>query len=204
MPIYLDDKPVSLGGNTLDQVLASARTVLSDEGKVIVEVEVDGRALAGDELARALSIEVDDGVDVRIFSADPRELAATTLQQGIARLEEARQAQREAVELLRDNKLDEAMAQIKRAVDIWQVSQKAVLHSAVLVGIELDNETFEEKPISESTHALLRQIKSLRDHIQSGDTAALMDSLAYDWPGMIDHWQRLMQALVGWIDRGGE
>ena len=201
MPIYMDDQPVAVQGRTLEEVLATARIKLADEAKVIVEVELDGRPLSGDELAAQMGTVIDDGVEVRLYSADPRELAATTLQQGIARLEEARQAQREAVELLRDNKLDEAMTQIKRAVDIWHLSQKAVLHSSVLVGLELENETFEDRPITESTQALLRQIKALRDHIQSGDTAALMDSLTYDWPGMIDHWQRLMQSLVGWIDR---
>jgi hypothetical protein len=199
----MDDKAVTVHGRTLEEVLAAARQRLEDEGKVIVEVEMDGKALAGDELAAKMTTEVDDGVEVRLYSADPRELAAATLQQGIARLEEARQAQREAVLLLRDNKLDEAMTQIKRAVDIWHMSQKAVLHSSVLVGIELENEKFEDRPVMESTQALLRQITSLRNHIQSGDTAALMDSLTYDWPGMIDHWQRLMQSLVGWIDRAG-
>lgn len=201
MAIFMDDRLVAIPGATLQDVLASARQRLSDEAKVIVEVELDGRPLAGDELAGHMTMAIDDGVEVRVYSADPRELAATTLQQGIARLEEARQAQREAVELLRDGKLNEAMTQIKRAVDIWHASQKAVLHSSVLVGIQLESETFEDRPISESTQALLRQITSLRDHIQSGDTSALMDSLTYEWPGMIDHWQRLMQSLVGWIDR---
>jgi len=71
----------------------------------------------------------------------------------------------------------------------------------VLVGVNLDEQTLDDKPVAETINALAAQLRELRDLLTSGDTVALADSLAYEWTETVDRWQRLIGELVTWIGR---
>jgi hypothetical protein len=199
MPIYLDDEPADLSGATLDAVLDAARERASQSGRVVVEVQADGRPLLGEELEARRGAPL-GSADLRLYTADPREREVTTLGLIGARLADARQAQTEAAELLQQDQPAEAMKRVGQAIEVWQEAQRAVLYSAALTGVRLEERTFDGRPFTAFTDELLTRIKGLRDLIASRDTVALADALAYEWPEVIDRWERLIVELIGWIE----
>ena len=159
---------------------------------------VDGKVLDPDGLDAEQNTPVADS-EWRLYTANPRELAVATLQQVAERLNDARQAQAEAAELLQQDRPADAMKHVTVAIEAWQQTQQAVLYSATLVGIDLDGRAVDGQPVDQIVLLLLDQLKELRELLSAGDTVAMADALAYEWPQTIDRWQVLIGKLIDWV-----
>lgn len=198
MSIYLDDDPADFTGGDLAAVLEQASDSLAESGRLVVEVQRDGKTLSAADLDEHQNTPVGDS-EWRLYSVDPRELAVQTLEQVTQRLDEARQAQAEAAELFQEDRAAEALEQIAKAVDAWQESQQAVRQTAALVGLELDGRSVDDQPVEQIINLMIDQLKELRDLLAAGDTVALADALAYEWPQTIDRWQALVGQMIEWV-----
>lgn len=201
MAIFIDEQRTELAGSTLAEVLDSAQNELQPRGRVVVEVALDGRSLSGPDLETEQDAAVADR-DVRLTTADPRQLVAQTLRQVDDRLEEARELQNEAAELLQQDKPSSAMDRVGEAINIWLQAQQAVLNSAMLLGIDLDQLTIDGEPLKSFTDELLEQLQNVKELLGSQDTVALADALAYEWPELVDRWHRLLATLVAHVEGG--
>lgn len=198
MPIYLDDKPVELAGDDLAAVLTAAREKAAESGRVIVEVSIDGERLVDSDLDAGQDRAIDDS-DVRLATADPAHLAVDTLTQVRSLLDELRQVQSEAADLFQQDKPAEAIQKVAAAMGIWQQTQQAVLHSAILTQLSLDEKTIDGQPVNDTINLLADQLRELRDALAGGDTVTVADALSYEWPGTIDRWQALVDQMITWI-----
>lgn len=200
MAIFLDDKPVQLEGGDLESVLATASARLGERGRVVVEVQLDGLAIVAGNYAEHQCTSVSDA-ELRLYSADPHELAVTTLQQVKAHLDQARQAQLQAAELFQQDKQAQALEQVIHVIEVWQQVQQAVLHSVQLLRIDVDEKQVDGQTVVELTDSLIKQLKGLHELLTSVDTVGLADVLAYEWPQTADRWERLIVELIGWIEQ---
>lgn len=198
MPIFIDDQVSPLAGATLGEIIDAASRQVEARGRVVVEVHLNGESLIGDEIEKKRASNIGGG-EVRLITANPRELAAETLGQVLTLLNDARDAQAQAAELFQQDNAPEAIRQIGRAVEVWQQTQQAVLFSSMLVGLKLDDQKFDNEPLTAMTDGLLRQITELRDMLTANDTVALADSLGFEWSEMTDRWQRMIHEMIGWI-----
>lgn len=195
MPVYLDDETVRLDGKNLGGILTAAQRRIDSSGRVIVEVQLDGRSLVGDELVTKQQESIADG-ELRLYTADPKILSIGVLEQARLALDQARQCQENAAERFQQDQPVEAMEQITLALDIWQQTQQAVLQSAQLFGLPLDDVRFDAQPLSSMTDALIEQLKVLRNLLIANDSVALADALGYEWPDTIDRWQTMIGQLI--------
>ena len=200
MSIFLDDDLVELTGHDLAAVLEAAKSHLNASGRVVVEVAIDGQALSEADLAGQESVAL-DGKEVRLYSADPAELAVATLNGIRQRLGEAAESQDRAAELFQADKAGEALAQIGTVIEAWLQTQQAVLNSAMLLEIDLEAFAVDGRPLREFTDELLERLNELRELIEAGDTVSLADALAYEWPELTNRWDRLVEKLVESIER---
>lgn len=200
MTIYLDDQPVQLEGTDLSAVLTAANDHLAPGGRILVEVQLDGQSLVSDHLEENLGMAVGQK-ELRLYSADPQELAVLTLQQVRQKLEDTGEAQTQAAQLLQEDRQDEAMRQVGRAIEGWQQTQQAALYSAQLLQMDLDDKRVDGQTITELVGQLIEQLRVLRDLLSSGDTVGLADVLAYEWPQTVDTWDQLIGQFIGWIER---
>ncbi len=201
MAVYLDDEPVTLDGDNLASVLVSASDHLADSQRIVVEVQMDGQPVTSSTMDEWENKPLADR-EVRLYSADPRQLASTTLHQIKTRLEDARQSQAQAAELLQADKLDEAMEQLGNAIEVWLQSQQAVLGSAGLLGIDLQNKDINGMSAKQITTAMIGRLTTMRDMLNNNDTVGLADVLAYELPETIDRWEQLIDAFIIWIEQG--
>jgi len=199
MPIYLDDEAVTLSGDSLGDVLNAAREQLADQGRVVVEVRIDGQSLVDREIDEQQDAAIGDR-EVRLYTADPITLAVGTLGQVRDVLDVAQRVQTDAAELFQQDRSADAIQRVAEAMSIWQQTQQAVLHSAVLLDIDLDQRMVEDIPVSETVNDLIGHLTSLRDQLASGDTVAVADALAFEWPQTVARWQKLIDAMIGWIE----
>ena len=207
MAIYLDDEAMDLAGagvgavDDLRAVLVAARERLGDRGRVVVEVEVDGRRLGTDELERAEAVDV-RGREVRLVSEDPRSLAVEALEGVRDRLHDAEAQQERAADLLQRGDSAGGLRAVGEAVHAWSQTQAAVLHASSLLGVDVDALDVKGARGAELRERLVEQLRELTRLIGAGDTVALADALAYEWPETTRRWDTLIEALVARIEQG--
>lgn len=199
MAIYLDDKPTALKGSCLGEILASVTKGLAGDGRVVVEVMLDGKVLVGDELGEHQDTSLDDA-ELRLTSADPKELAVVTLGQIREHLPQASALHEQAAQQLQQDNAPEALKNVGAAIEVWMQTQEAVLGAAGVVGLSLDQVTVDDEPMTSFTDELITQLNSLKELIVAGDTVALADTLAYEWPPIVHRWDRLIEVLIQKIE----
>jgi len=195
MTVYFDDEPTDLAADNLAALLETASDRLAADGRIIVEVVLDDEPFGFERLDEAQDIPVGPR-DVRLSTANPSELAVQTLYALQDAMEGLRETQNLAAEKLQEDKPAEAMQTLHQALEVWMQAQQAVLDSARVGGIDLEAIKVADRPASEIINRLVEMLHELKDTVEAGDTVALSDALAYEWPDMIDRWQQLVGALI--------
>lgn len=200
MDLYLDSEPFESDATTLGELLDAAKDAAPDH-RVVVEIRLDGRTLAASDLD-AMHDRALDAEEVQFITADPRELAVATLTQVRAALDEAVAAQQNAADLLRSDDATQAMEQVKDVLNLWQQTQQAVLHSAQLLDVPLDDLTVDGQPVAEVINDLVANLGELREQLTNGDWLGLADTLGYPLAESVETWQRLIDELCAKIEAG--
>ncbi|MEM7625407.1 MAG: hypothetical protein AAF333_07255 [Planctomycetota bacterium] len=204
MQVYLDEQPIELPGPSLGTLLDAARRRLADDaeggsgGRVVVEVAVDGHKLGEDQITARADEDLGD-LEVRLVTADPKQLAVDTLEQVRGRLGEAQELQQEAADLLQQDQTQPALQKVGESIEAWLQVQQAVLQSAVLLSIDLDKLDIDGQPAHALTAQALERLEDIKAFIQANDTVALADALQYEWPETTTQWHRLIDEVVAAI-----
>jgi len=199
MAIFLDDEPTQLKGSCLAEILASATEGLAGDGRVVVEVQLDGKVLSGDELGKNKDTSL-EGAEVRLTSADPRALAVSTLGQIREVLPHASELHEQAAEQFQQDNPTEALKSVAQAIEMWMQVQEAVLGSAGILGLGLDEINVDGEPMTAFTEELIGRLHGLKDLITSGDTVGMADALAYEWPPLVERWDALIGQMIQTIE----
>ena len=199
MPIYLDDQPVQLSGVDLASVLDSAADHLRASWRIVVEVTLDGEPLVDEQLESRRHDAVADG-ELRLYSANPRDLSRTTLEAVLGRLDAVAQRQREAADLISSDQQNEAMTALTQAIEGWQQSQQVVIQTASLTATDLSTLDIDGASAQEVIEQVITMLQVVRDTIEARDMIGLADTLAYEGPALIKQWQKLVTALIERID----
>ena len=195
MAIFLDDEAVRLEGSSLADVLQSAQQKLECHRRVIVEVQLDGQALSGDQIEQQQTSDV-SAAELRLYSANPAEVAVETLEQVRYRLASVRQTQADAADMLQQDRSAEALQKVAESVEGWMQTQQAISMAASLTGISLEQLNVDGQPVSDITNNLVAALTNMKDLLAAGDTVAMADALAYEWPEYVDTWDRLVERLI--------
>ena len=194
MPVCLDDQAVGLEAPNLGAVPSSARQQLEPDGRIVVEVQLDGQAINGDEIEQGHDATIGDR-EVRLYLADPRSLATSTLGQVRDQLVQVRAVQAEAAELLQQDEAPQALKKIFQCIKVWRQAQQAVFDTARLLQVNLSQLMIDGAPITDFTTELIENLKVLMELITNRDTVGLADALAYEWSSVVDRWDRLIEVI---------
>lgn len=195
MPVHIDDLPVAIEPGPLGDVLLAAQKQLEADGRIIVEVLLDGAPLIGDDLFDRQNETVGDAT-LNLVTANPRELVVDTLGEIHRMLQVASESQTEAADCLQRDDEAGAYERIGDAMTIWQQTERAVRESAQIMEFTLDDLLVEERTFSELTAGLIEQLGALRSLLQARDTVALADTLQYEWPDTTMLWQKAVEQLI--------
>lgn len=194
MQVLVDSRPLDAEGSTLGELIDAAHESLRGSGRLVVEVRVDGALIEAGTLDAQMNEPV-TGETVELATADPRTLAQETLGQVAAVLGDVRDVQEKAAGLLRSDQPGDALEQVREAVGVWQQAQASVMHSAQLLGLDLDGMTLEGESAPAVIEQLADQLKALREQLNAGDWLGLADTLEYELTEAAERWTQLIAEL---------
>jgi hypothetical protein len=92
------------------------------------------------------------------------------------------------------------MDHIRHALAVWQQAQQALLQSAQLLDVPLDDLTVADRPMAELVDELGELLNQVREQLTAGDFLGLADTLAYPLTDALDTWAALIDAMCGKIE----
>lgn len=200
MQVLLDSDPCELKAQTVGEAIAAAATLAQTQGRLIIDVIVDGLRLSEQQLDSA---EQNDATadTVEFITAEPKELVLQTFEDAAEALTDADTLQKEAAELLQSDQSIICMDKLAEALSIWLTVQQAIVKGSQVVELQLDSISVKKIPITESIARLNENLQLLRSALQQDDQVAVADALLYEFPDIINEWRTILEHLQSLVER---
>jgi hypothetical protein len=193
---FLDGQPIVIGRPTLAAALAAGVEAAEARGRIIVEAVADGRPLDDNALDQP-SDSPGDVREVRLVSAEPRALVRVTFLDAADALDDAKNDQARAAEMVQVGHLSEAMKPLQSALATWQTVRDVVDRGSAVLKIDLKNPGVAGGvSVEDRTSELLSRLNEIKSAITREDWSALSDILAYDLGEQIDAWKGMLRGLA--------
>ena len=200
MQVLLDSDPCDMKVQTIGEAIAAAATLAQTQGRLIIDVIVDGLRLSEHQLDSARQ---DDSIaeTIEFITAEPKELVLQTFEDAAEALTDADTLQKEAAELLQSDQSIVCMDKLAEALSIWLTVQQAIVKGAQVVELQLDSISVKKIPITESIARLNENLQLLRSALQQDDQVAVADALLYEFPDIINEWRTILEHLQSLVER---
>lgn len=203
MRITLDEQPCDLTVNSVGEAIAAAADIAESNGRLVVEIYVDGEKLNDEALGeqQRMSKAADE---VRMISVEPRQMVRQTLLDAVELLETIGSTQRTAAELLQQADESSGFELLGEALEMWIIVQRATLQSAQLLSLDLDSVRTAEMTMLEGIEQLNGHLVNLRGALKTRDSVSISDTLLYEMPEVITAWEQLLRHTAESIDVSGK
>lgn len=194
MELMLDDQPCDVCARTVGEAIDAGAELAQTRGRLVVEVFVDGSPWNAEMLSspdRFTAV----AETVRLVTAEPRGLVMQTLQQAASALAEADDLQRSAAEAMQAGEHPESLKQLNEAISIWLSVAEAIVRSAQILGLSLDEIAVGEIPIIDSVRRLHDWLRVIHNALADRDQIGLADTLLYELPEVVGEWQAILAEL---------
>jgi hypothetical protein len=203
MRILIDEQPSDIQASSIGEALNSAAADAGQRGRVIVEVHVDGETWSEEQLSSTERC-AETAEELRLISADLRELVQQTLGEASEILPGADELQRAAAKLLQADQHTEAMDKLGEALAIWRTVQTAVFKSAQALGIDLEAVVVDGVSIAQGVQQLNAKLADLRGALEANDPVGVSDTLLYEMPDVVSAWRAGLLALQMYVQQQAE
>lgn len=204
MHLFLDDSPVVSQSppRSLADALRLARALAADASRIIVGATLDAVAIPDQSLAEPDARPLPEDAEVRVSSADPRELVSQALAETTSSLTDLASLQSSAAVRIAEGKLTEAMRELQDAMAAWDSVQRAVFESLALLGISIESvraraaPATAPRPLVEHVRSLSTCLHEVRRCVNHQDWSALADALEFDLGEQTEKWSVLLPDLA--------
>lgn len=194
MQIFLDQHACDLDVASVGEAIAGAAALAERDGRMIVDIYVDGARWTEDELSEAARVEARAG-EVRLVSADRSELARDVFADAAIALGEAGELQRAAAELFQSDQPAAGMQKLETAIGIWMSISRAVELGASVTSADMATLRAGDQPAATVLNGLVDRLKGLFAAMEEQDHVRLADILLHEMSPVVDGWQKLLVAL---------
>lgn len=205
MKVYLDDKPLNVDQPTVAAALRAGIAAADAARRIVIEATLNGSPIPGDQLSNP-SESPAPGSEIRLTTAEPRALVATTLLDVADILPAAKETQQAAADAIHDGRMDDAMARLGESLQAWDQLRQVVDHSARLLDLKLSElrlgppEGDGVSPsISQRAATLGNHLAEVKRSIQAQDWTGLADCLAYELDSQVDQWRAVLTDLAATV-----
>lgn len=172
--------------------------------RLVVGVALNGQTMVHDDLEINLdrALKGDDQVDLE--SADRNAVAVDALRAISEQLGSAARLQPLVADQLVGPGAGEAIRQVGDVVEVWNTCTQAIAQCSGLLGRDLTQVVYQDRPMRERLDDLLTKLQELRTALEARDYVLLADLLHYEMPETCQAWQGLLAELAADIQRSAQ
>jgi hypothetical protein len=206
----LDGRELTIEEPTLASALEAARAAALQAGRVIIEVELDGRPVPEEQLSRPGTAPMPNS-EVRFMTAEPRALVRTTMLEIADIMPRLREEQQRAAEHLQRGQMSEAFDSLKEVLGVWDAVRRAVDEGPALLNIPLEQILVSKTgvPLNErggQAELVIGHIGRLSDvlsdvkaSLESQDWSTLSDLLSGELDEAGARWEQILRDMAAHI-----
>jgi len=194
MNIWIDDNKLP-GAQDLDAALEQARLHAESQGRLIVDILVDGQP-ATDALFDENAKDLPPINELRFTTADTNALIVETAQTAIDSIELLKADQEAGVEQIRSGDLQDAMESLRAVMEGWTAMRDIVDQITQITNTELATLKVGQESGSEIIDSLSKSLEEVRETLKNEDWSSLGDVIEYDLNELATKWAALLFALI--------
>lgn len=206
MQIILDGKSnFALDGEAENvvQVLAEVDSWLSDQGRTMISITVDGEKINPDTLTETLGERAAD--DVRTLEVRS-EVVLTLVQTSISEMEEVipdlASACHSLAEIFQSESPQEGYEKFPQLVEIWEVLKVRQSQVVRALALKLDDLSFENRSLSARQDDLNTFLEEAADALEAKDGVLLGDLLEYELAPLAEEEEGVVAFLRSKVPEG--
>lgn len=206
MRVFLDERPLGVEPADLSEALRAGVEQAERLGRMVVGVSGDGRALSDDLLADpAGSTERFD--EVRLVSADPRELVLGALDDAQTLLLHARSGQGDAASAFMIGQIEAGAEHLRGVVSAWRTVRDTLARLGPAIGADLNVLAFDsgdgsERTVGGEAAALAKTLEQLLGAVGRADWSCAADILDYELAAAADTWAAMLRRVAAFVREG--
>lgn len=205
MNIFLDSQPLTtttLDRNcTVQAALDAAKRQLSGSDLLIFGVKCDSQEVSPEDLERTLSLPAGRFARVDFISGHPADVVLAALRQTRLSLADSFTGVKQSSECLSKGNISDAMSSLVRCLTIWGQAHEAVVQGMALCNVDAEQLIISGRPLLDWLHEIARQLRSLKEAIESRDHVLLGDILQYELDETLQGWEVMLDGIISHIER---
>lgn len=178
MKATLDGQSLTIDRPSLAAALEAGATSAREQGRIIVEVFLDGQPVQGEALGEPSDEALDAG-HIEMTSTDPTSLVRVTLFDAADAMDSAKDEHAACAEMIHRGDIGAAMGSLGQLLSTWQAVREAIAHGGAAIGQPLSDYAGEGK-LDERTEALSKQLDDLKRAVGDDDLSTVADLLEDD------------------------
>ena len=198
MRILLDGTECPGAADSVGAAVELGMDEAREQGRVVVQIDVDGRTLAMEQLQDAGFLS--GGAElVEVTSLTEREMLLAALELGRNAIEVSQVHFTRSAELIQAGDRPAALAELGTGIELWRTVEGTVFRDAVpkvpLASLEARLETH----LAELRTAL----ETMSTAVGTGDLVALSDALMYEFPRTSATWTEFLGECIRSVEEQG-
>lgn len=202
MRVILDNETCSIEAQNLGEALAAASHLAEDQGRLVVEVLVDGNPLTDAQL-REDSVLEDSVSEIQLKTTTAAQLLFETFSDASEAILDTQKVQQSAAELIQSSQSEQGMRALGVALASWGEIHEAMVKGLLLAGEDPETMTIGDSSFMDASKALQKQLSELRTAIEAQDASAMCDCLLYEFPPVCESWANMLRLLAERYDSSG-
>lgn len=199
MKATLDGQNLTLERPSLAAAIEAGAMRAQEQGRIVVEVCVDGRPVESDAIDQPSDEPMGDQ-HVEMTSTDPASLVRVTLFDAADAMDGSQDEHAACAEMIHRGEVTQAMGALAQLLATWQAVREAIIQGGAAMGQNLGAYTGEGE-LNERTDALAKQLDALKRAVADDDLPAVADLLEEDlrteaglWADTLRHIAERMKA----------
>lgn len=193
MNIWIDEHQIT-DAPDLDTALEQARVHAESQGRLIVDILVDGEP-ATDAFFDEDSASLPPINELRFTTANTTDMVNETLQTTVESIELLKADQAAGVQQLREGNIADSMESMRAIMEGWQAIRDIVDQIAQITNIDIFKLQAGDKTGSELVESLSKSLAEVRETLNTEDWSSLGDIIEYDLTELADQWSTLLEAM---------
>ncbi len=200
MQIWIDTEQVETS-DTIEQALDTARAHAEQTGRLIVEINADGKPL-DDSLFENPAASTPDIAELRFVTVDPIAFMNQTLDDTRLSLESTKAEQIVVASQIQSGELSNAIELLGPVLEGWHAVRDVVDQLSALAGVDLHTLDIDGVSATECINGLAKALGEIRDALANEDWSSMGDLLEYNLDEQASTWMSLIDALQHTISKG--